>query len=145
MAWIVRLFFYYFYCFFVVFFSTTFHHTIVLVPHQEHLSGLFSNFKFIRNLILFPNTFYYRHFPWFLTFNFLNKYMPTYDDMLPTLLRNGSIGFTASVVSDVSSNSLRVIKTTKQTFSEPITYVPTNCFTKCVCLCTERDTTLTIF
>ncbi len=35
--------------------------------------------------------------------------------MWPKLARNAFIGFTSSVVSDVSSNSLRVIKTTKQT------------------------------
>jgi len=62
------------------------------------------------------------HFPWFLTYNFLNQYLPKYDDMLPSLLRNAVMGFTSSVVSDVSSNSLRVIKTTKQTYGEPITY-----------------------
>ena len=36
--------------------------------------------------------------------------------------RNAFIGFTASVVSDTISNSLRVIKTTRQTFPEPISY-----------------------
>jgi hypothetical protein len=32
------------------------------------------------------------------------------------------IGFTASVISDSISNSLRVIKTTKQTYETPVTY-----------------------
>jgi hypothetical protein len=36
--------------------------------------------------------------------------------------RNAFIGFTSSVVSDTCSNSLRVIKTTKQTHRTPITY-----------------------
>lgn len=36
--------------------------------------------------------------------------------------RNAIIGFTSSVVSDTCSNSLRVIKTTKQTNQKPISY-----------------------
>ncbi len=38
------------------------------------------------------------------------------------LARNAGIGFASSVVSDCCSNSLRVIKTTKQTSQTPITY-----------------------
>lgn len=41
---------------------------------------------------------------------------------LKQLARNGAIGFCSSVVSDTVSNSLRVIKTTRQTFSEAVTY-----------------------
>ena len=37
--------------------------------------------------------------------------------------RNAVIGFASSLVSDTVSNSLRVIKTTRQTFSEPIRYI----------------------
>jgi Mitochondrial carrier protein len=37
--------------------------------------------------------------------------------------RNAFIGFTSSVISDTCSNSLRVIKTTKQTHKTPITYM----------------------
>ena len=38
------------------------------------------------------------------------------------LARNAAIGFCSSVVSDTTSNSLRVIKTTRQTFPHAITY-----------------------
>lgn len=61
------------------------------------------------------------HFPWFLTYNLLNENIPTPDAMgvdnilLWSLLRSASLGFGASLVSDCCSNSLRVIKTTKQT------------------------------
>ena len=58
------------------------------------------------------------HFPWFLTYNFLNDVIPEVtasDDLLLSLLRSAALGFSASCVSDISSNSLRVIKTTKQT------------------------------
>lgn len=63
------------------------------------------------------------HYPWFYVYNKLNKLIPRYDDVLyKKLLRNSFIGFTAAVVSDTSSNSLRVIKTTKQTHHEHISY-----------------------
>lgn len=58
------------------------------------------------------------HFPWFLTFNFLNELLPTIsssDDLLLSLARSALVGMSASCVSDCISNSLRVIKTTKQT------------------------------
>jgi len=58
------------------------------------------------------------HFPWFLTYNFFNDVLPipTADaGLLPSLARSAALGFFASTVSDCCSNSLRVIKTTKQT------------------------------
>lgn len=57
------------------------------------------------------------HFPWFLTYNFLNDSLPTVskEEVLLTLLRSAFLGLSASCVSDCVSNSLRVIKTTKQT------------------------------
>jgi hypothetical protein len=58
------------------------------------------------------------HFPWFLTYNFLNEQLPEIsasDDLLLSLARSAFLGFSASCVSDICSNSLRVIKTTKQT------------------------------
>jgi len=62
------------------------------------------------------------HYPWFLTYNVLNKKIPEYDDGLKTLVRNGFIGFNSAVISDCCSNSLRVIKTTKQTSQANISY-----------------------
>lgn len=58
------------------------------------------------------------HFPWFLTYNFLDGYIPEVsasDDLLLSLARSAFLGLCASCVSDTASNSLRVIKTTKQT------------------------------
>jgi hypothetical protein len=58
------------------------------------------------------------HFPWFLTYNFLNDALPqvnSSEDLLLSLSRSALIGVCASCVSDTASNSLRVIKTTKQT------------------------------
>lgn len=55
------------------------------------------------------------HYPWFLTYNILNEQIPKYDELHKKLLRSAFIGFNAAVISDCSSNFLRVIKTVKQT------------------------------
>ena len=58
------------------------------------------------------------HFPWFLTYNFLSEQIPEVpgsEDLFLSLVRAAFLGLCASCVSDVCSNSLRVIKTTKQT------------------------------
>jgi len=58
------------------------------------------------------------HFPWFLTYNYVDQTLPVVtaaDDLLLSLARSAFLGLCASTVSDVTSNSLRVIKTTKQT------------------------------
>lgn len=58
------------------------------------------------------------HYPWFLTYNFMSDVLPVVnkeDDLLLFLVRSAALGLTASCVSDCVSNSLRVIKTTKQT------------------------------
>lgn len=58
------------------------------------------------------------HFPWFLTYNFLSERIPAVsreDALLLFLVRAAALGLAASCVSDCTSNSLRVIKTTKQT------------------------------
>ncbi len=50
------------------------------------------------------------HYPWFVTFNFLNAKIPRGQTTLEKLLRSASIGFCASVVSDTTANSIRVVK-----------------------------------
>jgi len=53
-----------------------------------------------------------------LTYNYVDGLLPTVlasDDLLLSLARSALLGICASSVSDISSNSLRVIKTTKQT------------------------------
>jgi hypothetical protein len=62
------------------------------------------------------------HFPWFFTFNYLQAAIPVPKERHQKLCRNAAIGFVASVVSDTTSNSLRVIKTTRQTFSHVVSY-----------------------
>lgn len=62
------------------------------------------------------------HFPWFFTFNYLQATIPVPDELFKKLGRNAAIGFTASVVSDTCSNSIRVVKTYRQTNTEYVSY-----------------------
>lgn len=55
------------------------------------------------------------HYPWFLTYNTLNAWLPQQEDKVKGLARQALMGFASSVVSDSCSNSLRVIKTARQT------------------------------
>jgi len=62
------------------------------------------------------------HYPWFATYNYLNAYLPKYDksEQLKNMGRNAFIGFNASIISDTLSNSLRIVKTTKQSHPNPV-------------------------
>eukprot|EP00591_Stephanopyxis_turris_P009670 CAMPEP_0195528600 /NCGR_PEP_ID=MMETSP0794_2-20130614/30806_1 /TAXON_ID=515487 /ORGANISM="Stephanopyxis turris, Strain CCMP 815" /LENGTH=300 /DNA_ID=CAMNT_0040659763 /DNA_START=56 /DNA_END=958 /DNA_ORIENTATION=- len=66
------------------------------------------------------------HWPWFVTYNYLNAYLgwnsPEHSTVQKTA-RNAGIGLAASFVSDVSSNSIRVLKTYRQTAKVPVGYV----------------------
>lgn len=66
------------------------------------------------------------HYPWFYTRNQLQEILPKYDrkkEKLNYLGVAAFIGFCASAVSDTASNSIRVLKTTKQTSEVAISYV----------------------
>ena len=54
------------------------------------------------------------NYPWFVTFNTLQAQVPTADGALG-IARNAAIGCIASAISDTVSNSLRVVKTIRQT------------------------------
>jgi len=65
------------------------------------------------------------HYPWFVTYNYLDFYLPKrrfQDDKLKALVRNAGIGFCSTLTSDTISNSIRVVKTIKQTSSVNLTY-----------------------
>lgn len=62
------------------------------------------------------------HYPWFATFNTLQEIVPQRESTLGKLARNAGIGFVSAVVSDTCSNSIRVIKTYRQTSAVPISY-----------------------
>jgi hypothetical protein len=58
-------------------------------------------------------------------YNELNAHLPSYDrktELAKYLGRNAAIGFSASAVSDTLSNSIRVLKTTKQSSAVAISY-----------------------
>ena len=56
------------------------------------------------------------HYPWFVTYNTLQEKVPTPDGTAQKLVRNAGIGFAASLASDTTSNSLRVLKVTVNDF-----------------------------
>ena len=79
------------------------------------------------------------HWPWFVVYNYLDKILPVVEDQdseheaskgvggvranrMRGLMRNACIGFAASVASDCTSNSVRVIKSVKQTSLSMISY-----------------------
>lgn len=65
------------------------------------------------------------HYPWFVTNNYLDYYLPKYsfkDEKFKALVRSAFIGFCCTLVSDTISNSIRVLKTMKQTSEKQITY-----------------------
>ncbi|KZV98903.1 mitochondrial carrier protein [Exidia glandulosa HHB12029] len=62
------------------------------------------------------------HYPWFATYNFLDKLLDKPDGTVEFLARQAFIGFSASVISDTASNSLRVLKTYRQVNPTRISY-----------------------
>merc|ERR1719198_638156 len=63
------------------------------------------------------------HYPWFFTNNQLRESVPEFNFTNGKYVRNALIGFASAAVSDTCSNSLRVLKTTRQTSLEPIGYL----------------------
>lgn len=105
--------------------------TILQVEGKNGLAILGDKFKqggpkvFFHGAIASAGATMLGHYPWFATYNFLNEKLPKYDDKKRKLLRQAFIGFVSSVISDSISNSLRVIKTTKQTSKEIVNYTQT--------------------
>lgn len=72
------------------------------------------------------------HYPWFVTHNFLEAYCVRnqildahlkHQNSTRKNLRRALLGLISSLVSDVCSNAIRVLKTYKQTSVEPIGYM----------------------
>jgi len=59
------------------------------------------------------------NYPWFAVINMLQKHVSVPDGAFMKLVRSAFIGACASSVSDLVSNSIRVVKTKKQTHSDP--------------------------
>jgi len=62
------------------------------------------------------------HYPWFYTNNQLQESLPAFGFTYGKYVRNAVIGFASAAVSDTISNSLRVLKTTRQTALVPVSY-----------------------
>jgi hypothetical protein len=65
------------------------------------------------------------HYPWFLTYNFLQGRVPAAHGFVGKQFRSAVLGFFSAMTSDVLSNSVRVVKTAKQTSSTDISYAGT--------------------
>ncbi|EKM76356.1 hypothetical protein AGABI1DRAFT_115903 [Agaricus bisporus var. burnettii JB137-S8] len=63
------------------------------------------------------------HYPWFGTYNTLQHALPKGHTIFQNISRQAFIGFTASIVSDTISNSLRVVKTYRQVNETRIGYM----------------------
>ena len=61
------------------------------------------------------------HYPWFLTYNYLQENIPKWGDNRD-MLRSMAIGFSSSSISDTVSNSIRVLKINRQTSIESQSY-----------------------
>lgn len=82
---------------------------------------------------------YVGHFPWFATYNYLDSNIENYQEGIKKFSRNAFIGFSASVVSDTCSNSIRVLKTTRQTYEVPVSYL------KCSQIIVQKDGWIGLF
>lgn len=63
------------------------------------------------------------HYPWFYTNNQLRESLPQFEFAYGKYVRNAVIGFASAAVSDTCSNSLRVLKTVRQTSLVPVSYM----------------------
>ena len=112
--------------------------TCLQVEGKDGLSRLQAQIKDKGPLILFNGAIaaslatMIGHFPWYATFNYLSFHLPTssashdyvavnynldINENLLDILRSAFIGMIATSVSDLSSNSFRVLKTFKQSLS----------------------------
>lgn len=102
--------------------------TILQVEGKKGLAMLGSKYRaggarvFYSGAIAAMSATFVGHYPWFATHNMLNELLPQYESMWGNLGRNALMGFCSSFVSDCSSNSIRVIKVTKQASERPISY-----------------------
>ena len=105
--------------------------TTLQVEGKSGLSILKNKIRTNNPMILYHGTLasmsatFVGHYPWFLTYNILNEKLPKYDETHKNLLRNAFIWFNSAIISDCCSNSLRVIKTVKQTSIEKLNYTET--------------------
>merc|ERR1712228_378042 len=59
------------------------------------------------------------NYPYFVVFNTLSQSWSAPDGTMLKIVRNGVLGICSSIASDVTSNSLRVLKTVRQSSKDP--------------------------
>jgi len=102
--------------------------TILQVQGKDGLSKLRMKMKARGPSVLFHGSLaastatFVAYYPWFASFNYLDSVLPAADTRIQRLYRYASIGFVSSVISDVTSNSIRVVKTVRQTSETTISY-----------------------
>ena len=102
--------------------------TVLQVDGQKGISALGGKFRangpsvFFHGALAASAATFAGHYPWFAVFNALDANLPVPTDRLGKLCRSAGIGFSATLVSDTVSNSIRVIKTYRQTHPSPISY-----------------------
>merc|ERR1712050_704766 len=95
--------------------------TVMQVEGKQGVPRLLAKWKVGGTSVLFRGAMassvasFVSHYPWFAVFNVLNDKVPNYKEKPLQLSRNAGIGFCASACSDTVSNSLRVLKTWRQT------------------------------
>uniref|UniRef100_A0A7S1LE74 Mitochondrial carrier protein n=1 Tax=Neobodo designis TaxID=312471 RepID=A0A7S1LE74_NEODS len=62
------------------------------------------------------------HYPWFATYNYLDEKLAKPETLPQKLMRAAFMGWCSSFVSDCCSNSIRVVKTVRQTSAETMSY-----------------------
>jgi len=72
-------------------------------------------------------------YPWSLTYEFADRNMPKATTFVGKLCRRAGAGLIASLVSDVASNSIRVVTAYKATSDVPVTYM------EAVSIITDKD------
>lgn len=102
--------------------------TIMQVEGKQGFAALMNKVKLGGPTVLYDGALaasvatFVGHYPWFATYNTLDGLLPKYDELTKRLLRSAFMGWCCSFVSDICSNSIRVIKTSKQSSTVPITY-----------------------
>jgi hypothetical protein len=102
--------------------------TSMQVDGKQGLPNLFNKVKAQGPLVMFRGSMasatatFVGHYPWFATYNFLNARLPQSRDFKEKLARSALMGFCSSAVSDTCSNSIRVVKTVRQTSVETLSY-----------------------
>jgi hypothetical protein len=90
-----------------------------ILMNKVRTQGFFSLY---RGAIAASTATFVGHYPWFATYNFLDSRLPKGRDLKERLARSACMGFVSSAISDTCSNSIRVVKTVRQTSAEKMTY-----------------------